>query len=311
MNKRFIILIAGPTAVGKTAVSVELARYFNSQIISADSRQSYREMNIGVARPSPQELASVPHHFIASHSIHRELTAAGFEKEALALSEEIFKKNELIILTGGTGLYIRALLQGLDEIPNVPAELRISLNDLYKENGRDWLKDQIMLKDTLYAQKGDLMNPHRMLRALEVWEYFGKSIYSFHQHLPKARNFHVIRIGLDLPREQLYERINMRVEQMINSGLIGEVASLQTFAALIPLQTVGYKELFPYLKGEYSLEKAVSLIQQNTRHYAKRQLTWFRNQENLKWFHPGDLDSMKMYIEDQMKKADKIYSFKI
>jgi len=282
MNKRFVILIAGPTAVGKTAMSIDIARYFQSEIISADSRQCYREMNIGVARPSPEELAFVPHHFIASHSIHDELTAADFEQEALALSEQIFQKQNILVLAGGTGLYIRAFLNGLDSIPAVPAELRNSLNDLYKENGRDWLRDQIVEKDSLYVQQGDLMNPHRMLRALEVWEYFGKSILSFHQHLPKSRNFHTIRIGLDMPREKLYNRINMRVEQMINAGLLEEASSLMEFESISPLQSVGYRELFPYFKGEYSLDKAISLIQQNTRHYAKRQLTWFRNQEDLK-----------------------------
>jgi tRNA dimethylallyltransferase len=302
MNKRFVILIAGPTAVGKTAMSIDIARYFQSEIISADSRQCYREMNIGVARPSPEELDSVPHHFIASHSIHDELTAADFEHEALALSEQIFQKQNILVLAGGTGLYIRAFLNGLDSIPAVPVELRNSLNELYKENGRDWLRDQILAKDPLYVQQGDLMNPHRMLRALEVWEYFGKSILSFHQHLPKSRNFNIIRIGLDMPREYLYERINMRVEQMINAGLLEEASSLKEFESIPPLQTVGYRELFPYFKGEYSLDKAISLIQQNTRHYAKRQLTWFRNQENLKWFHPGDVASVKEFIEDELKK---------
>jgi tRNA dimethylallyltransferase len=302
MNNRFLILIAGPTAVGKTAMSIDIARNFQSEIISADSRQCYREMNIGVARPSPEELAAVPHHFIASHSIHQEMTAAGFEKEALSLSEKLFQNNEILVLTGGTGLYIRAFINGLDKIADVPEELRNSLNILYKENGRDWLTEQIMLKDPLYAQKGDLMNPHRMLRALEVWEYFGKSILSFHQHLPKSRNFHTIRIGLDMPREYLYDRINSRVEQMMNAGLLEEVSSLREFESISPLQTVGYRELFPYFKGEYSLDKAISLIQQNSRHYAKRQLTWFRNQEKLKWFHPGDVDSVKEFIEDELKK---------
>jgi len=302
MNSRFIILIAGPTAIGKTSMAIDIASYLKTQIISADSRQCYREMNIGVARPSPEELAAVPHHFIASHSIHQEMTAAGFEKEALSLSEKLFQNNETLVLTGGTGLYIRAFLTGLDTIPAVPEELRNSLNGLYKEKGRDWLKEQIILKDPLYAQKGDLMNPHRMLRALEVWEFFGKSILDFYLNLPQPRNFKVIRIGLDMSREHLYQRINLRVEQMMNTGLLEEVESLQEYASLIPLQTVGYKEVFPYFKGKYSLDKAISMIQQNTRHYAKRQLTWFRNQENLKWFHPGDVDSVKEFIDDELMK---------
>jgi len=302
MNSQYIILIAGPTAVGKTAMAINVARTFQAEIISSDSRQCYREMNIGVARPSEEELAAVKHHFIATHSVQDELTAAAFEKYALSVSENLFKNHNLVVLAGGTGLYIRAFLEGLDAVPVVPAELREQLTRKYNENGRDWLRDELIKKDSDYAARGDLYNPQRMLRALEVWECFGKSILSFYEKGIKSRPFKVIRIGLDIPREELYTRINVRVEQMIASGLIEEVAGLEKYKHLSPLQTVGYRELFPYLEGEYTKERAVALIQQNTRHYAKRQLTWFRNQERLQWFDPGNIQAVIAFIKHELKK---------
>jgi tRNA dimethylallyltransferase len=302
MNTRYVILIAGPTAVGKTAMAINVARTFQAEIISADSRQCYHELKIGVARPSEEELAAFKHHFIATHSVQDELTAASFEKYAFSVSEHLFKNNNIVILAGGTGLYIRAFLDGLDVVPSVPAELRKALILKYNENGRDWLRDELIKKDSDYAARGDLYNPQRMLRALEVWECFGKSILSYHEHDVKPRPFKVIRIGLDMPREDLYKRINLRVEQMIASGLIEEVAGLEKYKHLSPLQTVGYRELFPYLEGEYTKDRAVSLIQQNTRHYAKRQLTWFRNQERLQWFDPGNNQAVINFINQEFKK---------
>jgi len=302
MNTRFVILIAGPTAVGKTAMAINVARTFHTEIISADSRQCYRELNIGVARPSEEELAAVKHHFIATHSVQDELTAASYEQYALSVSETLFKNNSTIVITGGTGLYIRAFLEGLDAVPAVPADLRRELTRQYNENGRDWLIEELTKKDTSYAAHGDLLNPQRMLRALEVWECFGKSILSYHENGTKPRPFKVVRIGLDMPREDLYKKINIRVEQMIVSGLIEEVQGLEKFKQLSPLQTVGYRELFPYLNGDCTKDRAVELIQQNTRHYAKRQLTWFRNQERLQWFDPGNTQAVINFINQQLKK---------
>ncbi|MFO0414891.1 MAG: tRNA (adenosine(37)-N6)-dimethylallyltransferase MiaA [Bacteroidota bacterium] len=302
MNTRFVILIAGPTAVGKTAMAINVARTFHTEIISADSRQCYRELNIGVARPSEEELAAVKHHFIATHSVQDELTAASYEQYALSVSETLFKNNSTIVITGGTGLYIRAFLEGLDAVPAVPADLRRELTRQYNENGRDWLIEELTKKDTSYAAHGDLLNPQRMLRALEVWECFGKSILSYHENGTKPRPFKVIRIGLDMPREDLYKKINIRVEQMIVSGLIEEVQGLEKFKQLSPLQTVGYRELFPYLNGDCTKDRAVELIQQNTRHYAKRQLTWFRNQERLQWFDPSNTQAVINFINQELKK---------
>ena len=302
MNNRTVILIAGPTAVGKTAMAIAVARAFGSEIISADSRQCYRELNIGVARPSEEELSAVPHHFIASHSVLDEVTAAVFENYALTVSENLFARNNIIVLAGGTGLYIRAFLEGLDPVPAVPSTLRESLTAEYHLKGREWLREELIAKDSLYAIQGDLHNPQRMLRALEVYTCFGKSIISYHANKTRPRSFQVIRIGLTLPREELYSRINSRVETMIDSGLMEEAKHLEPYAGLSPLQTVGYRELFPYFKGEYSKERAISLIQQNTRHYAKRQLTWFRNQETLAWFHPEEKDAVIHYIMNTLQK---------
>jgi tRNA dimethylallyltransferase len=302
MNKQFIILIAGPTAVGKTSMAIDVARTFHAEIVSADSRQCYRELNIGVARPSEEELGAVKHHFIATHSVMEEVTAVGFENYALSVSENLFKNNNIVVLAGGTGLYIRAFLEGLDPVPSVPTELRKALTLKYNENGRDWLREDLIKKDPIYAARGDLYNPQRMLRALEVWECFGKSILSFYENEVKSRPFKVIRVGLDMPREELYAKINARVEQMIASGLIEEVTGLEKFKHMSPLQTVGYRELYPYLRGEYTKERAVSLIQQNTRHYAKRQLTWFRNQERLQWFDPGNNQDVINFINQELKK---------
>jgi tRNA dimethylallyltransferase len=300
MNKRTVILIAGPTAVGKTAMAIDVARAFGSEIISADSRQCYRDLNIGVARPSEEELSAVPHHFIATHSVLDEVTAAVFENYALTVSENLFARNNIIVLAGGTGLYIRAFLEGLDPVPAVPATIRESLTAEYHLKGREWLREELIAKDSLYAMQGDLNNPQRMLRALEVYICFGKSIISYHANKTRPRSFQVIRIGLTLPREELYSRINTRVETMIASGLMEEAKHLESYAGLSPLQTVGYRELFPYFKGEYTKERAISLIQQNTRHYAKRQLTWFRNQETLAWFHPEEKDAVIHYITNTL-----------
>jgi tRNA dimethylallyltransferase len=301
MHKRYILLIAGPTAVGKTAMAVQLAHRLNTEVISADSRQCYREMKIGVARPSEDELKKVPHHFIATHSIQEEVTAATFEQYALHKAEQLFQEKQIVILAGGTGLYVRAFLNGLDSIPAVSLEIRSQCVSAYKTNGKEWLIDELRKKDVLYAATGDLQNPQRMLRALEVWEGTGKSILSFQEGNKQSRPFEVIRIGLDLPRQELYARINQRVLTMIENGLANEVQSLLPFAERSALQTVGYKELIAYFRKELSLERAIELIQQNTRHYAKRQLTWFRNQEQCNWFLPDQEAEIIAFLKSRMQ----------
>ncbi|HEV7329657.1 MAG TPA: tRNA (adenosine(37)-N6)-dimethylallyltransferase MiaA [Flavisolibacter sp.] len=285
-QKKKVIVIAGPTAVGKTAVGIAVAHHLGTEIISADSRQCYREMNIGVARPSASELAEVPHHFIATHSIHEKVNAATFEEYALAKAEEIFSRADTLVMVGGTGLYIKAFTDGMDAIPEVPQEVHDAVVNAYQQNGLAWLQERIKTLDPEFYQQGEILNPQRLMRALEVVEATGKSILSFRTGEKKQRPFEVVRLALDLPREELYLRINHRVDNMMEQGLLEEVRSLLSYQHLNALQTVGYKELFNYLNGEASLEEAVDAIKRNTRHYAKRQLTWFRKNAEYHWLPP-------------------------
>lgn len=301
MNKT-IVIVAGPTAVGKTALAIELAAYFHTSIISADSRQCYKELNIGVAKPSQEELQKVNHFFINSHSVEEEVTAAAYESYALKVTEDLFQDNNIVIVTGGTGLYLKALCEGLDEIPAVDEGVREQLIVAYKEAGIEWLQNELKAKDPLYAAKGEMQNPQRMLRALEVVLGTGQSILSFRKAMPKNRPFAIIKTALDLPREELYERINHRVDLMMEQGLLQEVQSLIPYRHLNSLQTVGYRELFDYFDSETSLEEAVRLIKQNTRHYAKRQLTWFRKDKEIHWFHPEQKEELIHFIETQRSK---------
>lgn len=287
MNKTCII-IAGPTATGKTALAIQLAQHFSTQIISADSRQCYRELNIGVARPSEAELAAVHHYFIASHAVTDNLSAADYEKYALDCAGKIFADNDVAIMAGGTGLYIKAFCEGMDEIPAIDEVVRKNTREEYEANGIGWLQLAIQKEDPLYFEKGEILNPQRLMRALEVKRGTGQSILSFRSKQKQQRDFNIIKIGIELPRPVLYERINRRVDNMIQDGLLEEVKSLQSYKQLNALQTVGYRELFDYLGGNISLEKAVELIKQNSRHYAKRQLTWFKRDNEMLWLNAGD-----------------------
>ncbi len=280
------IVVCGPTAVGKTRVAIEIAKHFQTSIISADSRQCYKELNIGVARPSPQELSECPHYFIASHSVHENITAAFFEKYALSLCEDLFRFNSRVVMVGGTGLYIKAFCEGLDEVPPASAPIRAAVEAAYKDHGIQWLADELRMKDPLFCQQGEMENPRRMSRALEVVMQTGRSILSFHSAKAVKRPFRIIKIGLELPRPQQYERINLRTDEMFGNGLVDEVRSLQPYENLNALQTVGYTEIFSFLRGEVSLEEAKELIKRNTRRYAKRQLTWFKKDQDISWFPP-------------------------
>ncbi|MGN6194664.1 MAG: tRNA (adenosine(37)-N6)-dimethylallyltransferase MiaA [Ginsengibacter sp.] len=275
MNNKICIIISGPTAVGKTSYGIELAEKFHTQIISADSRQCFKELNIGVAKPSKDQLKKVKHYFIDSHSIHDEVNVKIFEAYALNAVNEIFKTNDTAIMVGGTGLYIKAFAEGIDEIPDVNEDIREQINEEYISNGFRWLYDQIKLHDPYFFEKGEMQNPQRMLRALEVKLSTGKSILSFHSGKKTRRDFEIKNILLQLPREQLYKNINHRVDEMMEKGLLQEAESLFPYKHLNALQTVGYKELFDYFEGKISLEKAIEEIKKNTRHYAKRQMTWF------------------------------------
>lgn len=281
-----MLIIAGPTAVGKTAVAIAVAKSLDTEIISADSRQCYKELNIGVARPSAEELAAVPHHFIASHSITEKVTAALFEQYALEKVHALFKKFDVVVLTGGTGLYLKAFCEGLDAIPEVPDALHQQIINEYNKNGLEWLQQQVQQADSLYYAQGEIQNPRRLMRALEVYRATGASIETFKQRTPATRDFKIIKTALHLPKEALHHNINTRVDAMLKNGLPEEAKSLLPYRYLNALQTVGYKELFPYLDGNGTLEEATSLIKKHTRQYAKRQLTWFRNDSAYHWFPP-------------------------
>jgi tRNA dimethylallyltransferase len=289
MKEKQCIIVAGPTAIGKTAEAIRLAKLYNTSIISADSRQCYRELRIGVARPTEDELKEVKHYFIANHSITENVSAATFAKEASAYLDEIFEGHDVAIVCGGTGLYIKALVEGLDDIPPIPDEIRAEAIRLYKEKGIDALRNKLLELDPSFAGRGDIQNPQRMMRALEVVVSSGRSIFDFHKSVdssqfkvnsqPSTVNRQQILFTyniLDLPREVLYERINKRVDKMIEEGLEDEVRSLMAHKDLTALQTVGYKELFDYFDGKCTREEAIDKIKQHTRNYAKRQVTWFK-----------------------------------
>ena len=283
--KKTCIVIVGPTAVGKTAFAIEVAKHFSTQIISADSRQCYKELNIGVAKPSEEELAAAHHYFIGSHSIQETVNAGTFEKYALDKINKIFADNDIAVMVGGTGLYIKSFCEGIDEIPAVKDEVRKTIITNYNNGGIEWLQEQVKKNDQQYFVKGEILNPQRMMRALEVKLSTGKSIIEFQTRQKQQRDFNIIKIGLEMPREILYDRINKRVDVMMENGLLDEVTSLLPYKDLNALQTVGYTELFKYLSGETSLEVAVDAIKQNSRHYAKRQMTWFKKDETIKWIN--------------------------
>jgi tRNA dimethylallyltransferase len=292
MCAKTVIIIAGPTAAGKTVLSLEIARYFQTTIISADSRQCFRELNIGVAKPSVAELLSVKQEFINSHSIHEEVNAALFEQLALQWAGEIFSRKDVLVMVGGTGLYLKAFCEGLDAVPPADEQRRIDIRQQYNLNGLPWLQEQIRLRDPVFFEKGEIHNPYRMMRALEVIESTGNSILSFHQSAKKDRPFRICFFGLQVPKETLYRRINERVDMMMDAGLLEEVRSLVPFRHLNALQTVGYTELFEYLDGEWDLPDSISLIKQHTRHYAKRQMTWFRKNQSIQWLENNSLQEV-------------------
>lgn len=292
-----VILITGPTASGKTAVAVQLAREYQTEIISADSRQCFREMAIGVARPSKAELAEIPHHFIASHGIQEEVTAATFEKYALEKTATLFQEKDVVVMVGGTGLYIRAFCEGMDLIPEIDPAIRQQVISEYEEKGLSWLQSFLQEKDPAFYSSGEIQNPQRSMRALEVFLSTGKSILTFQTGKKTKREFNVIKIGLDLPKEILHQQIHRRVDQMINTGLEQEVKSLLLFRQRNALQTVGYTEMFEYLDGKISLAQAVEAIKTHTRQYAKRQLTWFRRDKDIHWFSPHDTDAIKSFLQ--------------
>jgi tRNA dimethylallyltransferase len=295
-TKKTVIIICGPTAAGKTSVAIELAKHFQTEIISADSRQCFKELNIGVARPSINELQQVKHHFIASHSIQEEVNAAVFEKFALQKTYELFQQHNVIVMVGGTGLYLKAFCEGLDNIPDIEPAIRQNIVDNYETKGLEWLQQEVKQKDPIFYSTGEMKNPQRMMRALEVMEATGQSIVSFRKGAKADRNFTIIQAGLELPKEELHRNINTRTDKMMEAGLIIEVKELLPYKKLNALQTVGYKELFEHLDGKISLPEAIEKIKINTRQYAKRQTTWFKKDQSIRWFHPEDSEVIKQFI---------------
>lgn len=273
-----VIIIAGPTASGKTDLAIQLAENFNTEIISADSRQCFRELNIGVARPSIAQLNLVPHHFIASHSVVEPINAGYFEQYALTIITELFRSRNIAIVCGGTGLYTKAFIEGIDPMPTIPDSVRAHIEQAYRAKGLRWLQSELQHRDPDFWQQAEQQNPRRLQRALEVLEATGKSILQFRTATPLQRPFRIIPIVIAPAPAELRVRINQRVDTMIEAGLIDEVKNVSQYQHLPALQTVGYKEVFPYLSGEYSLDDCIVKMKTNTWQYAKRQMTWFKKQ---------------------------------
>jgi len=279
-----VIVVTGPTASGKTSLALTLAKKYNTSIVSVDSRQCYRELNIGVAKPTIEELDLVHHYFINSHSIHETVDAVVFEKYALEAITKIFLKNNVAIVCGGTGLYLNVFCEGIDDIPKTPPELRAEIIASYKNSGIEFLQSALLENDPDFLNSSsEINNPSRLMRALEVKLFTGKSILSFREGVKKQRNFDIIKLGIELPREILYHRINTRVDQMIKEGLLEEVKMLYAYKHLTALQTVGYTELFDFIEGKADLNFAIEKIKQHTRNYAKRQITWFKKDIAIQW----------------------------
>jgi tRNA dimethylallyltransferase len=291
-------IIVGPTAVGKTAFGIALAQHLQTEIISADSRQCFLEMSIGVAKPSTSELNAVPHHFINSHSIQQLVNVVDFENYALEKIETIFEKSDDAVMVGGTGLYVKAFCEGIDEIPAVDEAIRLQIRNAYDQKGMDWLQTELQTKDPQFAATGEMKNPQRMLRALEVMLTTGRSIMQFQTSRKVKRSFNIKKIGLDMPRNLLVERIDKRVDQMLADGLVAEAKGLLPYKHLNALQTVGYKELFEFFEGQISFEKAVEDIKIHTRQFAKRQMTWFKKDVEIEWLDATNTAQLQAFIQN-------------
>lgn len=299
LNKTLIVVV-GPTAIGKTALAITLAKHFNTEIVSADSRQFFKEMAIGTAKPDAEELAAAKHHFINSHSVSQLFSTGDFEVEALKTIDNIFSNHTTAIMVGGSGLYINAVVNGLDEMPEIDLSIREKLNNQFETEGISAIQTQLAAHDPEYFAKVDQQNPQRMIRGLEVFLSTGQKLSSMLSATKKQRPFNIIKIGLNTDRAVLYNRINLRVDKMMELGLLEEVKSLLPYRTFNALNTVGYAELFDYIDDKISLEAAVSAIKQNTRRFAKRQLTWFRRDEEIKWFEPNDSEEVIQFINSKI-----------
>ncbi|PWJ60649.1 tRNA dimethylallyltransferase [Dyadobacter jejuensis] len=298
-KEKYLITIAGPTAVGKTSLAIRLAQNLQTEIISADSRQFFKELEIGTAKPTPAELAAVPHHFVNTHHIGETYSAGDFERDALVLLSRLFEVYDRVVMVGGSGFYIKALLEGLDALPAPLPGLRERLTLRLQAEGLPSLQKEIADLDPDFAQTAEFENPQRVIRALEVYITEGRPISYFQQTMKKSRPFKSVAIALDRDRQELYKRIDDRMDQMLEEGLVQEAQDLLPYRTAHALQTVGYKEVYGFLDGDYDEQEMVRLLKQNSRRYAKRQLTWFRHQGEFKWFHPDDFEQILKYTQQE------------
>lgn len=299
-NKTLLVLL-GPTGVGKTEISLQLAERFACPIISSDSRQFYRELKIGTAAPTDVQLARVKHYFIGSHSIHDDYSAGQYELDVMQLLNKLFEEQNVVMLVGGSMMYIDAVCAGIDDIPNVVVETREYWKNVYAERGLEFIQQELYRLDPKHYQEVDLMNYKRVLHALEICSITGKPFSDIRTGIKKIRPFNILKIGLNRPRPELYDRINLRVLEMITDGLVDEARKYYEYRHLNTLNTVGYKELFEYFDGNWPLDFAVNMIQQDSRRYAKRQLTWFNRDTTIRWFHPDDVDQLNEFLSNEIK----------
>ncbi len=299
-TRKTLVVVVGPTAVGKTAMAIRLAQHFDTEILSADSRQFYKEMTIGTAKPDNEELAAAKHHFINSHSIEEEYSAGDFERDALNTLQELFQKKDVAVMVGGSGLFVRAVCEGLDDLPKSPEGVRDRLNSEFEQGGLEPLKERLQEIDPAYYAIADIDNPQRVIRALEVFEASGNTMTYYQKRDVDKRPFDIVTIGLNTDRAYLYGRINQRVDMMLEAGLLDEVKALEAYRHKPAMLTVGYSEVFDYFDGNISLEEAVDKIKQNSRRYAKRQITWFKKYGNTNWFEPTDTEAIIRFLEDKI-----------
>ncbi|GAB4238538.1 MAG: tRNA (adenosine(37)-N6)-dimethylallyltransferase MiaA [Ekhidna sp.] len=299
-HKPLLISVVGPTAVGKTAVAIEIAKKYQTEIVSADSRQFYKEMEIGTAKPTPEELSQVPHHFVNSHTIKQHYSAGEFGRDAEKVLNRIFAERRVVVLVGGSTLYLKALWEGFDEMPEVDAQIREALNSEFRKIGLEPLLNELQQKDEAYYNQVDRNNHQRVIRALEVIRATNKPFSSFRKASTKERHYQNLKIGLNMGRSELFDRINRRIDIMIKKGLFEEAASLQAYKHQNALQTVGYSEIFDFLDGAYDQDEAIRLLKRNSRRYAKRQLTWFNRYDDIHWFHPQKLNEIFSLIDSHL-----------
>ena len=306
VNIKTLVLILGPTGVGKTELSLRVAEHYGCPILSCDSRQIYREIPIGTAAPTAEEQARVKHYFVATRNLEEDYNAGQYERDALKLLEDLFKTHDVVVMTGGSMLYADAVCGGLDDLPSVPAEIRKQVQQAYEQQGLAWLQVEVQRLDPAYWEIVDQANPARLMHCVELCLTTGRPYSSLRTQTTKQRPFRILKIGLERPREELYERINARVLQMMVEGLEAEARSVYSKRQLNSLQTVGYREVFAYFDGEYDLPRAIELIQQNTRHYAKRQMTWFRRDDTIHWLQAKDEYEKNILAIDHLLRADGV-----